>query len=1133
MSRGDREMQFAGEPKRGEDEVLARLVEEHRTASPGKRILIEQELLLLASGAELPPAGAPGRRTRAGELGDHAAARSPSYELDLGASAFDERRSQGLRDVLSALGGIRGGQGLILATLFEAKRSTGARLPSRTAWPSPPDPAGRAMWRAAERRAVTLYRRAVDGDGRPQDPAIEEALRRIGGGHALPDAVRRAMERELGASLERVRIHTDSVAAEAAHTVRAEAFTVGEDIFFAEGAFAPQTDRGAKLLAHELAHVLQRWQGRTEPDGDGIRVSRPGDPLEREADAVAERIAPASAAAPDRRLVPHGGQPLDGATRAYFEPRIGQSLGDVTVHTGPEAAASAASIGAAAFNVGRDIAFGEGQYAPHTPEGKHLIAHELAHVAQRGGGGGGSVPSLEAEADRSAAAMAAGGPALVSGSVDAGTLLASALSERLARELHWRSAHSASAAERAQITSFLRRLDATERGDSDLRAFVAQAFRGAPDEAALATMILDHGPETGWTPAQRRQLAERTGGGGPAIAAHLDDFARRFNDEFRAQLHALAEGDPLTTSAPTAERGPRETAESRDTATVASGAGVSGERLGQLFTPRQIELLDGFMSTHVIPDRLFDGDEVGHTTAQQRILLSGHILSTGTYAPGSFSERVHARMRGHWVNLVYSYAGCATSLGAGAREQFDHTGALVLGVEETATGEVDGLARDSLDRGLGLGRERFSTTLAREDFDQIQAGDWLYVQNHNSSASGNHSVIFSRWATDWVETPVPHRRAVCMSQGSPDGGGHEEMRTLGPTYSAGPPMVTPVTHITRVSSTTRPMTTVEDLVAILGSGPEATDNATFIGRLERSGGHFDAEMFKAYLREQNDALITELASHRTSAGDSVMTDQQQQIFRDTNEQSTELPVLVRLYQRLRVLVDNAAAIEEERESRGAAIDAHHTEAEAAVAPRRAGLEAQIDAIDDELAQLARDEEAMEPTVEMYSEHTAELNTALAERRALRRERQGYRDERRSLPRADRRTFDHHYGPRLAQIEARLAELAPLIERLSDEEHDTRTDRSEATRAARQIAVRIRQAGDRRSRLQRSLDALEGDSGYHTAHGGVGRTDFNGTDERRTVTGRLRDLVPQPNWSEFVHAGGPAGEGTTTITTTLH
>jgi hypothetical protein len=76
------------------------------------------------------------------------------------------------------------------------------------------------------------------------------------------------------------------------------------------------------------------------------------------------------------------GQPLDGQTRAFIEPHFGQDLGHVRVHTGPQAAESAREIKALAYTVGRDIVFGDGQYAPGTYEGKRLLAHELAHVAQ-------------------------------------------------------------------------------------------------------------------------------------------------------------------------------------------------------------------------------------------------------------------------------------------------------------------------------------------------------------------------------------------------------------------------------------------------------------------------------------------------------------------------------------------------------------------------------------------------------------------------------------------------------------------------------------------------------------------------------------------------------------------------------
>jgi hypothetical protein len=78
------------------------------------------------------------------------------------------------------------------------------------------------------------------------------------------------------------------------------------------------------------------------------------------------------------------GQPLDAATRAFFEPRFGHDFSRVRVHTGEEAAESASLLGAAAYTVGRDIAFSRQSYNPSTPAGKGLLAHELAHVAQQG-----------------------------------------------------------------------------------------------------------------------------------------------------------------------------------------------------------------------------------------------------------------------------------------------------------------------------------------------------------------------------------------------------------------------------------------------------------------------------------------------------------------------------------------------------------------------------------------------------------------------------------------------------------------------------------------------------------------------------------------------------------------------------
>jgi hypothetical protein len=69
-----------------------------------------------------------------------------------------------------------------------------------------------------------------------------------------------------------VRVHTDSRAAESARAVGARAYTVGHQVVFDAGRYAPQTNEGRALLAHELTHVLQQTDGgaaglRRQPEG--------------------------------------------------------------------------------------------------------------------------------------------------------------------------------------------------------------------------------------------------------------------------------------------------------------------------------------------------------------------------------------------------------------------------------------------------------------------------------------------------------------------------------------------------------------------------------------------------------------------------------------------------------------------------------------------------------------------------------------------------------------------------------------------------------------------------------------------------------------------------------------------------
>lgn len=82
----------------------------------------------------------------------------------------------------------------------------------------------------------------------------------------------------------------------------------------------------------------------------------------------------------------HGrGEPLPESERRWFGDRMGLDFGNVRVHTGPEAEDSARDAGAKAYTWGSHVVFGEGRYRPETGEGRHLLAHELAHVVQMGG----------------------------------------------------------------------------------------------------------------------------------------------------------------------------------------------------------------------------------------------------------------------------------------------------------------------------------------------------------------------------------------------------------------------------------------------------------------------------------------------------------------------------------------------------------------------------------------------------------------------------------------------------------------------------------------------------------------------------------------------------------------------------
>jgi hypothetical protein len=125
--------------------------------------------------------------------------------------------------------------------------------------------------------------------GASQPAMVDEVLQRKGAGSSLPSGPREQMEASFGADLGAVRVHSDNESAALNRELAAQAFTVGNDVFFAENRYNPTSGEGQGLLAHELTHVGQQ----TGFAGQGVQ--RQAEPEEEEQVPVAS-----SEAAPKR-----------------------------------------------------------------------------------------------------------------------------------------------------------------------------------------------------------------------------------------------------------------------------------------------------------------------------------------------------------------------------------------------------------------------------------------------------------------------------------------------------------------------------------------------------------------------------------------------------------------------------------------------------------------------------------------------------------------------------------------------------------------------------------------------------------------------------------------------------------------
>ena len=161
-----------------------------------------------------------------------------------------------------------------------------------------------------------VLRRTYDEGEDEAVASTSDLFDRLGQGAPLSKAARAVLEGRFAAvgeavDFSNVRIHTGAEADELCRRYGAEAFTVGDHIVFRSGAFVPATRAGLELVAHELTHVIQQQRGVAPETG----VSRPGDPVEREADRMATEVGRVEAVQPLAAKAPEHAPPTAAVMR--------------------------------------------------------------------------------------------------------------------------------------------------------------------------------------------------------------------------------------------------------------------------------------------------------------------------------------------------------------------------------------------------------------------------------------------------------------------------------------------------------------------------------------------------------------------------------------------------------------------------------------------------------------------------------------------------------------------------------------------------------------------------------------------------------------------------------------------------
>src|SRR5690242_3625088 len=123
----------------------------------------------------------------------------------------------------------------------------------------------------AQRKSLApfIQKKAIENNSAVSDSISNQIQSTKGSGNAMPDATKSFMENRFTTDFSNVKIHTGNYATQLSNQLNAQAFTIGNDIYFNEGKYQPESTDGKRLLAHELTHTIQQSNHIQRQSGSG------------------------------------------------------------------------------------------------------------------------------------------------------------------------------------------------------------------------------------------------------------------------------------------------------------------------------------------------------------------------------------------------------------------------------------------------------------------------------------------------------------------------------------------------------------------------------------------------------------------------------------------------------------------------------------------------------------------------------------------------------------------------------------------------------------------------------------------------------------------------------------------------